>query len=182
MEISPTEDLMREHGLLNRMFLIYDHFLIYPNGITLFFVKKVAKLIRYFVEDYHEKMEEKYIFPRVIALGNSKQKKLVKTLVSQHHSGRKLTSSILRSKNIILVQQRVKQFLTMYRAHESREDTEIFEFWRKNTCATLLKSIGEKFETSEEELLGKNGYHKILQKVISIETKLNINRLENFNP
>src|SRR5689334_9113695 len=60
-EVSPPEDLMQEHGLLNRVLLIYDCCRIsivnkksFPET-TLF---DAATIIRTFVEDYHEKQEE----------------------------------------------------------------------------------------------------------------------------
>src|SRR5690242_13185757 len=66
-DIGPTEDLMREHGVLNRVLLIYEHFIsqidqkrdVQPELVT-----SAASIIRSFVEDYHEKQEEQFLFPR----------------------------------------------------------------------------------------------------------------------
>src|ERR1044071_4781160 len=66
-EIGPTEDLMREHGVLNRVLLIYDHFIdrmerkerLKPESIS-----GAANVIRSFIEDYHERQEEQFVFPR----------------------------------------------------------------------------------------------------------------------
>jgi hypothetical protein len=65
--IPPTEDLMREHGVLRRVLLIYSELLqrmdaqkeIPPDSLA-----DATKIIRTFVEDYHEKLEEDYLFPR----------------------------------------------------------------------------------------------------------------------
>src|SRR6476619_2113407 len=55
-EVSPAEDLMREHGILKRVLLIYpkvmnriDSKQNFPPDVVL----SSAKLIRAFVEDYH---------------------------------------------------------------------------------------------------------------------------------
>lgn len=66
-EVSPAEDLMREHGALKRILLIYRE-VINRIDVKQDFppdaVMASAKLIRAFVEDYHEKLEQDYLFPR----------------------------------------------------------------------------------------------------------------------
>src|SRR5437899_174407 len=65
-EISPTEDLMREHGLLNRLLLLYDECARRLEGqleMRVDVVPATASLVRTFIGDYHEKLEEEHIFP-----------------------------------------------------------------------------------------------------------------------
>jgi hemerythrin-like domain-containing protein len=66
-EVSPPEDLMQEHGVLNRILLIYDHcrdLLTNKQTFPMETLSGAAGIIRSFVEDYHEKQEENYLFPR----------------------------------------------------------------------------------------------------------------------
>jgi hypothetical protein len=66
-KVSPPEDLMQEHGLLNRVLLIYDFYriqLLDKHPIQQEALYSSAEIIRTFVEDYHEKQEEDYLFPR----------------------------------------------------------------------------------------------------------------------
>src|SRR3546814_680702 len=66
-EVSPPEDLMREHGVLNRLLLVYDHFVVMltlDQSINPQWVSDSAGIIRTFIEEYHEKLEEDYLFPR----------------------------------------------------------------------------------------------------------------------
>jgi hypothetical protein len=66
-EVSPAEDLMREHGVLNRVLLIYDEAVRRLKGTGDFDPATLvasARIIRRFIEDYHEKLEEDYLFPR----------------------------------------------------------------------------------------------------------------------
>jgi hypothetical protein len=66
-EVSPPEDLMREHGVLKRVLLVYEEAIrridarqdLQPDT-----VRNSASIIRTFIEDYHEKLEEDYLFPR----------------------------------------------------------------------------------------------------------------------
>src|SRR6266516_2283965 len=97
-EVGAAEDLMREHGVLNRILLIYEEGLRRIRAkeeVTPDVFHKPATLVRKFVEDYHEKLEEKFIFPEF-----EKAKKLadlVKVLKEQHEAGRKVTDVILRN-------------------------------------------------------------------------------------
>ena len=66
-DVSPAEDLMREHGLLNRLLLIYDDHLRMLGAKRSFdgsILVSAADIIRHFVEEYHEKLEEDFLFPR----------------------------------------------------------------------------------------------------------------------
>src|SRR6266498_2055623 len=90
--VGPPEDLMREHGVLKRVLLIYGEALrrldakedLPPEPLT-----DSAKIIREFIEDYHEKLEENFLFPRFKKAG--KLVDLVDVLLQQHQAGRRLT-------------------------------------------------------------------------------------------
>ena len=88
-EVSPAEDLMREHGVLKRVLLIYEEAIRRMTANQELPVETVAdsaKIIRNFIEDYHEKLEENFLFPRFEKAG--KLTDLVKTLRDQHQAGR----------------------------------------------------------------------------------------------
>ena len=96
-EVNPVEDLMREHGVLRRVLLIYEEAISRINGakeLPSGVIADSAGIIRRFVEDYHEKLEEDEIFPRFEKAG--KLSDLVKVLFVQHQAGRRLTDSILK--------------------------------------------------------------------------------------
>src|SRR5947209_463071 len=65
-DVGPTEDLMREHGALNRILLIYEESMQRLEGLGDFdpdALIKTANIVRRFIEEYHEKLEEEHIFP-----------------------------------------------------------------------------------------------------------------------
>src|SRR5437667_2879855 len=96
-EVSPPEDLMREHGVLKRILLVYGEALrrmdanqdLPPEPL-----QESARIIRGFVEDYHEKLEEDYLFPRFKKA--NKHVDLVGVLLQQHQGGRRLTDITIR--------------------------------------------------------------------------------------
>src|SRR5205814_6378548 len=129
-EVGATEDLMREHGVLNRILLIYEEGLRRlraKDEVTPDAFHKLATLVRKFVEDYHEKLEEKFIFPEF-----EKAKKfadLIKVLREQHEAGRKVTDVTLRNavadqfRNQDARKELVRScdaFIRIHRPHEPR--------------------------------------------------------------
>lgn len=191
-DVSALEDLMREHGVLNRILLIFEE------GLRRLQTKEdvppevfhsPAELVRKFVEDYHERLEEKFIFPEF-----EKQKKLVdlvKVLRDQHQAGRKATDVILRAS----VRDRFhredaraeamtacRAFIRMYRPHEAREDTVLFPALGKLLSRERLQELGEQFEAEEDRLFGDEGFEKTVDEVAAIEKHFGIYDLSQFTP
>src|SRR5437762_420552 len=64
--VTAPEDLMKEHGVLNRCLLIYEEGLRRIESkasVNPEIFLHTAQMIQKFVEQYHEKNEENYIFP-----------------------------------------------------------------------------------------------------------------------
>src|ERR1051325_4090379 len=98
-EVTATEDLMREHGVLRRALLVYSAASVKlrgnPSAIPPDALQKTAKLFRAFGEEYHEKkLEEAYIFPAVKKVGGEAGS-YPDILVIQHNRGREITDYIL---------------------------------------------------------------------------------------
>ena len=190
-KVSPPEDLMQEHGLLNRILLSYDLNriqLVNKQSIHQEALYDAAEIIRTFVEDYHEKQEEDYLFPRFEKANQLTD--LVKTLREQHKAGRIITDHIMQlcktktlsdNENQKLTQL-LTDFNTMYRPHEAREDTILFPVFRKIVSKNEYDSLGEEFENNEHKLFGKGGFESMVEKVSLIEKKLNIYDLAMFTP
>jgi hemerythrin-like domain-containing protein len=137
LEVSAVEDLMKEHGILNRLLLIYEKFIDQINNkqkLNKKIVLASALLIRKFIEDYHEKTEETYVFPKIKHINQ----KLIEELIKQHRKSNELTDKIIElskvdgDSNLDELKNNLKSFVYMYRYHESREDTEVF-VWFKNS-------------------------------------------------
>lgn len=187
-EVGPIEDLMREHGVLRRVLLIYEEGLrrisahqdIPGNPFM-----TAAQLIRKFVEDYHEKNEEQFIFPSLQKnLGEVGQD--VPILLQQHRAGRKLTDEIIRvstsnAKDTRLVDP-VTQFIRMYRPHAAREDTIVFPAFHTAVSEKEFAAIGEQMEKQERKLFGEGGFAKIVEAVAEEERGLDIYELGRFTP
>jgi hemerythrin-like domain-containing protein len=192
-EISPAEDLMREHGVLNRILLIYDHHLHLISAKRTFdgsVLADSADIVRRFVEEYHEKLEEDYLFPRF-----RKAKKLVglvDTLQAQHKRGRELTAQIRELgataslKYVSSVSDKLadalRAFLRMYRPHEAREDTVLFPAFRTIVSNHEHDALGDDFEKKEDQLFGEEGFFKVVDQVAALERRLGIYDLAQFTP
>ena len=187
-EITPAEDLMFEHGVIERLLLIYDEFvkLIESNeNFSQKLIYDTSDIIRLFCENYHEKNEEQYVFPYLKQMGLHTD--LVTILQNQHDLGRKVTDNITelsqkQKPDLEQLAKEMKSYTFMYIPHISRENSVIFRTLAKTMIEKDYKELGEKFEGTEDEHLGANGYNNTLSKVISVEKELGINSLTKFSP
>ena len=188
--VTAPEDLMKEHGVLNRCLLIYEEAmrrLRNREEISPEVFNHTAQLIRTFVEEYHEKNEENYIFPVFEHAG--KLTSLVETLKSQHLAGRAVTAKILelsqantfRSTHKPLLAE-CASFIRMYRPHEAREDTVLFPALRTILKPKQVEELGERMEEAEHKVLGDEGFEKSVAQVERIEKQLGIYELSQFTP
>ncbi len=190
--ISPAEDLMREHGVLNRILLIYDKcrsHLVKNEQFDWDVLLSSAQIIRTFIEDYHEKLEEDFLFPRFEKANQLSD--LVKVLRDQHKVGRIITDQIIQcgkmksnintdgSQKLIIL---LGNFNEMYRPHEAREDTVLFPAMRRIVSENEYFALGEDFEDREHKLFGTDGFDAFVEKVANIEKQLGIYELSLFTP
>ncbi len=194
LEVTPNEDLMREHGLLRRVLLIYDESIhrlqTKAKGKPDFdsdIVIETADIVRNFVEDYHETLEQEHVFPR---LQNGPLDSLVATLFDQHAVGRTLTDQIKhRAKgalknheDALALADAVHKFQHMYRPHAAWEDTVLFPAFKTTLSQHEYDALGEEFEKIETKTFGEEGFEHVLAHVAKIEKKLGIDDLSNYTP
>jgi hemerythrin-like domain-containing protein len=189
-EVGPVEDLMREHGVLDRILLLYEEIIgrierreTFPGDV----LANAAGVIRSFIENYHEKLEEDHLFPRFERAGRLVD--LVGVLRVQHRRGRGLTDDVLAlaGRPVGAGAQRrlrdtLRRFIRMYRPHEAREDTELFPALRQLVEPDEYESLGETFERREHELFGARGFEGIVGDVAELERTLGIHDLGRFTP
>jgi len=190
-QIPPTEDLMREHGVLRRILLIYDEAarrLVAGDPAVVSVIAAAANIVRHFVEGYHEKLEEQFVLPTLEKAG--KLIELAGTIRVQHAAGRKLTESILKiskesqitSTDRSALAADMQSFGHMYAAHAAWEDTELFPVYRARFTESELGKLGDSFEEQEHKLLGSGGFEGSLKAVGDLEQQLGIHDLAKYTP
>ncbi len=191
-EVGPPEDLMQEHGVLKHALLIYGEVLRRIDAKQDFLPETLAdaaRIIRSVVEDYHEKLEEDFLFPRFEKANVLLD--LVKVLRTQHQAGRQVTDVTMRFANLQPLKNEsergqliasMQQFIRMYNPHEVREDAVLFPAFRKIVSPHEFDALGEDFEKKEDELFGEDGFEKVVDKVAGIEKRFGIYDLAQFTP
>lgn len=191
-EVAPTEDLMREHGILQRLMLIYDEIgkrLKQGEEFPLQVLVDANNLIRRFMQDYHELNEQVHVFNRFSNAG--KFVELVAVLYQQHLAGRRLIDKVKimsSADNLKNPSERVKVaaylnlFNQLYRHHAAWEDTVLFPAFRSVISSKDFAALGETFAKEEQKLFGPNGFEKIVEQVADLEKKLIIYDLQQFTP
>jgi hemerythrin-like domain-containing protein len=186
-DVSTNEDLMREHGVLNRILLIYDEAMRRIQANEKFdgaVLVKSAGLIKSFIEDYHEKLEEDHIFPRFEQSG-SNLTELTVNLRAQHAVGRILTEKIAaaaKSGDTQALNKALAAFNRMYRPHEAREDTVLFPALHKVVSKHEYDAMGEEFERIERKTFGGDGFDMAVDQVTELEKQFNIYDISKFTP
>jgi len=189
-DVSTNEDLMREHGILKRVLLAYDEIIRrirtrqdFPHQAVI----DGATIIRKFIEDYHEKLEEDHLFPRFRKAG--KLIDLVTVLLAQHQAGRRITERVLATAGSLKSEddrsrlaRDLEAFNRMYAPHEAREDTVLFPALHKIVTPHEYDAMGEQFEKIERTTFGGDGFDIYLEKVTALEKQLGIYDLAQFTP
>jgi hemerythrin-like domain-containing protein len=187
--VSPVEDLMREHGVLDRLLLIYEEIITRLDKNQAFPLDALSRstvIIRNFIQNYHEKLEEDYLFTRFHKAG--KFVDLVNMLKLQHLAGRNLIDVITtqetaqNSADKKGLAESMRLFIRLYRPHKAREDTILFPALHSVVSPSEYNELGETFEDREEQLFGKGGFENIVSQVEEIERSLNIYDLSRFVP
>ena len=187
-EVTATEDLMREHGVLRRALVVYreaaarlrTNAASFPGDALV----KTAALFRSFGEDYHEKkLEEAHIFPAVkTAVGRPAS--YVDVLVQQHQRGREIgdyiTAQAPKISDANALASALDAFARMYEEHAAIEDTIIFPAWKKTMSAKQLDEMGDKFEDIEKQTFGKDGFDDAVSQIDAIEKSLALDDLSKF--
>lgn len=191
-EVTATEDLMREHGVIRRALLIYAETVPKlrqnSSAVDTAALRQTAQLFRTFGEDYHERMlEEQHVFPMIRKQGTDLQR-YADVLTDQHQRGREITDYILAVTNSGKVSSahaeplaRVFEgFVRMYENHAAREDTIVFPAWKKNYSDKQLDEISDQFEDIEHKMFGKDGFEDAEKRISSIEGALGLSNLALF--
>jgi hemerythrin-like domain-containing protein len=191
-EVTATEDLMREHGVLRRALLVYtaaaNKLRANPASVPPEAVQKTAKLFRAFGEDYHEKkLEEPYIFPAVKKAGGPTAG-YPDILVVQHDRGREITDYILSvtqgaklgAANAEPLARAMESLVLMYQNHAAREDTIVFPAWKKALPEKEFHEMGEKFEEIEHQQFGEDGFETAVKQIGEIEGMLGLTDISQF--
>ncbi|MBR0552712.1 hemerythrin domain-containing protein [Stakelama marina] len=191
-EVTANEDLMREHGVLRRILIVYSEVAPIlardPGSVDAGAITTAARLFRDFGEHYHEQiLEEQHIFPLVRKAGGNGAA-LIDTLLAQHERGRAITDYILDRTKLghiatgdgEALAKAMRGFTRMYQAHAAREDTVVFPAFKSSIGRRAYSELGEQFEEIEHKQFGGDGFDIALDKIAEVEAALGLQDLADF--
>ena len=191
-EVTANEDLMREHGILRRILIIYREtapkLVANAPGVDAAALAGATQLFQKFGERYHEQLlEEQQIFPRVRKAGGEAAG-IVDTLLAQHARGREITAYIVdRTKSGRVgsgdaepLARTLTAFARMYEPHAAREDTLIFPAFKKAVGEKGYDELGDQFEDIERREFGGDGFDMARDQVADFERRLGTSDLASF--
>jgi hemerythrin-like domain-containing protein len=183
---------MNEHGVLKRVLLVYSAAIVRAEAdpeLAANALHDGAVIIHDFIENFHEALEESFVFPALKAAHTLVS--TVDTLLLQHARGRLITELVLRSATTDTlaspsgrnqITNAIEAFIRMYEPHEAREDTIVFPAYRALLTAEQLVTIGDDILAAQRQLFGPDGFAKTVDHVARIEQSLGIYDLAQFTP
>ncbi len=193
-EVTATEDLMREHGVIRRALLVYAELApklrTDPGSVDPAALHKTAQLFRSFGEEYHEReLEEQHIFPTIRKMNKPQLTHYADVLTAQHQRGREITDYILAVTTGKIGKQHgdelakiFEAFPLMYQNHAAREDTIVFPAWKTNYTNKQLDELGDQFEDIEKKTFGKDGFEDAEHTMTQIEATYGFTDIAQFTP
>lgn len=191
-EVTATEDLMREHGILRRVLLVYRETAarLRKNAaeVDAAALRDAALLFRAFGEEYHEKLlEERHIFP-VVRKRGGEAAAYADLLEAQHRRGREITDWVLSATRGGKLSDSAGGELAgvfealdrMYEHHAAREDTIVFPAWKRAFTDKQLDEKGDEFEEIERKMFGHDGFEDAERKITGIERTLGLADISRF--
>lgn len=184
-KVSANEDLMREHGVLVRLMVVYEaaalrlergeRAMVEP-------IRSAAAIVRTFVEDYHERIEEQHVFPLLERANQLVE--LVAVLRRQHEAGRGLTDRIttLAQGDLASDADRaalaaaLRGYASMFQPHIGREDTLVFPAFHQ-LAGRAYGELGETFEREEQARFGEGGFEHFVAQLPAIEVATGVAEL-----
>jgi len=192
MKVLPVEDLMREHEALTRILGVFEraeNALMAGQDFPMDVVASGAQMVQKMGADYHQRLEEEYVFPRF--QDANQMTDLVQTLIDQHQVSRRILQGTLAAAKPETLKDeaarktlatQLRDFRQMYQAHAAQEDTVLFPAFRQLLTPAEYEQLGEVFERREREQLGENGFAKSVEQIAQLEQKSGLMNLAQLTP
>lgn len=180
-EVLAVEDLMREHGVIRRVLLVYaeagERLLTGRGEVPVPALIKAAGLMRRFGEDYHERqLEEQHVFPVLERRGGA-EADLARILKAQHDRARQITDYLLAATRTGRISatdthpcgQALRGLVRMYEHHAATEDTVLFPAWKNALSDAQYVEDSDRFESLEKRMFGQDGFEDAVKTIAGVE-------------
>lgn len=187
--ISLGDDLMREHGLMNRLILLYKESAnsVRQNDDARDVLKSTAKIMLEFIHEFHEENEENAVYP--LFNDDKKLHRITRIMEEQHDVGKLITQQILDTVEVgsapdsataSRLTEMISQFQQMYIPHAAQEDTLLWPAVQEMKGDAAYMKMGTELEEKENERFGEEYFDKLVSRVERMENKLGIDNLAKF--
>lgn len=177
--ISPTEQLSREHAILMRLLIAIENVLVKASanvGTDLMPINRAASMINDVVCGHHMRFEESYVYPRVRESGNLVD--FVNLLQDQHNEARDAVRRIMdltrtgRVDDVVQMGELValcKAADFMFRAHIAWEESVLFTALYDLAPTTYFEDLQHKMLGEERSMFGSKGLQQLYEDLADVE-------------
>jgi hemerythrin-like domain-containing protein len=192
-QLTPMEDLTRQHALVSRVLTVYQMTVRQTGGVGMSpppmqAIATATEMIRSAVDDFHVRLEEDYLFPLIQKTG--KMGDLLSTLREQHAAGRRLTDVILQltsgeaggTPNMEALSRNILAYLNWIRPHTAFEESMLYPQIRATLPDRDYEQLQKTFAETTRKKLGTEGFNGLLQKVTELEKSVGVTSLAQWTP
>lgn len=183
--LRPTanENLMEEHGLNDRILVIYARaiqLMLARQSFDTECISAPARTMMTVIHDHHEVDEEELVFPVLEKVGYGE---VISHLQQEHRAGRSMTASILNSARSGVAGRRrqvrelaslMGDFIIMYTPHGGIEDSELFPAFRNAVGLERYAELARLFDARERKIGGRAAFNRHVAQITDIEYELGI--------
>lgn len=185
--LSLNESLGQQHGIVSALLLVYESMRQQIDAgarVDLSIVGDACRLVREFVEDYHERtVEEVLVFEELYRQGLLKD--TLHELRVQHGRSRLITDSIAAATASGAADQiapLIRKFVAMYIAHASWEDVHVFPALQAHVSRRKYAELSERLAEEERKQFGKAGLSEVIKSATALMARAGIDSLAHFTP
>jgi hemerythrin-like domain-containing protein len=187
--LSATEGLLREHGVLDRILMLYETVIgqmAQGQAANVGIIAQATYVMRQYLEDHHAPFEHQYIYG--LAAKNQKLPGIVNELIKQHKISRQLTDRIRKlateagsnaeqNKELITL---CRAQVNMMRPHAAMEATLIFPALDRMGAEAekLHNMVGQR----DKEQFGGDALQIFGSRMDQLEAQVGINDIKQFTP
>jgi hemerythrin-like domain-containing protein len=193
--VTPNEDLSREHGVIVRLLLVFEEAarrLKAGSAVEPTVLASGLELMERFGHDYHEGLEEQFVFPR---FDGTDLEGLCKVLFDQHVASRETSSRLQDLVKADLSGGRGREAATlmeatarMYWPHIGWEESVLFPAFRSRMAPEEYAGLEVQFAEQAKAALGpalgaaigKTGFAGAVEAVAGLEKDLGIGDLSRY--
>lgn len=177
--MNAIQDLIHEHEVIIASLEVLDVMAqnaTSSDNVVVEDYKKIVDFIKEFADKCHHGKEEDMLFPALIYVGFAKDSGPIAAMMADHNLGRELIKNMSNAAkgNVLNVNDfssNAKKYIELMRKHISIENNVLFPLSETKLSKSTIDDLTVRFEEFEENVIGHDAHHRLLDVFNSFKNK-----------